>query len=160
MVNDSFPFLDHKISIWKEKYKYQTYKPLTVTIGKLRILPFYGPFKEYIHLLFIFFFQIKISWSKIGKWSLTMSSTGYPSLVNLSLNYTSSAIIVRFIYSYLGFFISLEGELVLAKIWLKFSFLRVCLCVFVFTVYILLLVQVGIGQGCLKLSLLVKILWT
>ena len=89
-----------------------------------------------------------------------MSSTGYPSLVNLSLNYTSSAIIVRFIYSYLGFFISLEGELVFAKIWLKFCFLRVCLCVFVFTVYILLLVQVGIGQGCLKLSLLVKILWT
>ena len=62
-----------------------------------------------------------------------MSSTVYPSLVNLSLNYTSSAIIVRFIYSYLGFFISLEGELVFAKTLAKiqlFACLSLCVCVY------------------------------
>ena len=60
MVNGSFPFWDHKISIWKEKYKNQTYKPHIVTIGKLRFLSvLWSLYPKCTLIIHIFPFRLK-----------------------------------------------------------------------------------------------------
>ena len=60
MVNGSFPFWDHKISIWKEKYKSQTYNPHIVTIGKLRFLSvLWSLYPKYTLIFHVFPFRSK-----------------------------------------------------------------------------------------------------